>query len=193
MKFTNKIASVVTLVLAISPFTIYADKKDDLKDKIQSAGKEIATDTEDAAITTKVKGLLALEKDIKSFDIHVDTSKGVVYLSGTVDTQLQANRAVELSQSVKNVTDVDDSKLKTTSSDSFMNDAYITAKVKGKIMQLDHDGVISNKNDLHVETTNGVVHVFGKVGNRKDINTIEQAVKKMNDVKDVKTNIDVIK
>lgn len=193
MNFRNQIVSAVTILLALSPFSLYAAEKDSLTDQVKAGGKQIATDAEDAAITTKVKALFALESDIKSFDIHVTTNKQVVDLSGTVDTQLQANHAVEITQSVKGVKDVNDSKLTVTSSSSFLEDAYTTAKVKGKISQLDSDGKISNKNELHVETTNGVVHILGKVGNRKDISTIEQEVKKMNGVKGIKTNIDIVK
>jgi len=175
MNLRNKLVSLATVLLAMSPLSLYA------------------IDTADATITTKIKALFALEADTKSFDIHVTTTDQIVNLSGTVDTQLQANHAVEIAQSVKGVKDVNDSKLNVTSSTSFLDDAYTTARVKGKISQLESTGKISNNNDLHVETTNGVVHVLGKVGNNKDVSVIEQEVKKMNGVKDVKTNIDVMK
>lgn len=191
MNSSKKIVNLVALILAMSPLTVFAGPSDDITEKVENVGKKISADAEDAAITTQVKAKFALESDIKSFDIHVETAKHIVYLSGKVDTQLQANKAVELAQSVKGVNDVDDSKLNVTSSESFLDDAFTTARTKGKIMQLDSDSAISNKNDLQVETTNGIVHIYGSVGNRKDISTIEAAVRKLNGVKDVKTNITV--
>lgn len=188
----NKIVSLITIILAFSPFMAFADEQDTFTNKVKSTGKQVATATEDTAITAQVKAKFALESDIKSFDIHVTTTKHIVNLSGNVETQLQASRAVELAQSVKGVTDVN-SNLTITNSNSFLNDAFMTAKVKGKIMQLGDDGKISSNNDLHVETTNGVVHIRGKVGNGKDIGIIEQFVGKMNGVKSVKTDIDVMK
>ncbi|HSX21066.1 MAG TPA: BON domain-containing protein [Gammaproteobacteria bacterium] len=191
MNLLNTLTKLVTIVLALSPITTYAASTAKVTSKVESAGKQLATDTEDAAITTAVKAKFAVESDIKSFDIHVTTTNHVVYLSGTVDTQLQANKAVEVAQSVKGVNDVDDSKLSVTSSKSYIDDAFTTAKVKGKIMQLESDNVISGKNDLQVETTNGVVHIYGKAASRKDVSAIEKAVEKLNGVKSVKTNIDV--
>ncbi len=106
---------------------------------------------------------------------------------------LQANRAVELAASVHGVRNVDDSKLKVTSSESYFSDAMMTAQVKGRLMQLSSDDKIGSAYDLHVETTNGVVHIFGTVPNRGDISVISDSVKKMENVKGVKTNIDVAK
>lgn len=194
MNSVDKIAGILSVALVMSPaLAVAADQQDALINKVEAAQKQIFTYAEDAGLTTQVKASFVLEPDIESFDIQVNTTNHIVYLSGTVDTQLQANKAIELAQSVTGVEDVDDTKLKVMSSDSFLQDAFMTAKVKGKIMQLSNLETISKNNDLHVETTNGVVHIFGKVDNQKDINTIEQAIGKMSGIKGVKTNIDVMK
>jgi hyperosmotically inducible protein len=181
-----------TLVIAtsITPFFAYAG---DLTDDIKAGSKDVATGTEDTVITTKVKALFALESDIPSFNIAVTTTDHVVTLDGKVDTQLQANRIIEIAQSVKGVTDVDDTKLTVASSDHFIKDAFITAKVKGRILQLANDNKIAKGYDLHVETTNGEVHIFGKVAKRGDIKSVEEAARGVADVKKVSSNIDVIK
>lgn len=194
MNSVDKIAGILSVALVMSPaLALAADQQDALINKVEAAQKQIFTYAEDAGLTTQVKASFVLEPDIESFDIQVNTTNHIVYLSGTVDTQLQANKAIELAQSVTGVEDVDDTKLKVMSSDSFLQDAFMTAKVKGKIMQLSNLETISKNNDLHVETTNGVVHIFGKVDNQKDINSIEQAIGKMSGIKGVKTNIDVMK
>lgn len=194
MEINRKIVAATTLMFALSPLSaIAANEVDNLKNNVQQAGNQIANAAQDTTITAKVKALLAAESDIRSLNISVTTENGVVYLDGRVDTRLQANRVAELAQSVQGVRDVNDSKLTVTSSNNFFEDAFITAKVKGKILQLYNDDKISKGYNLHVETTNGVVHVFGKVTSSDDISVIENSIKAINGVKDVNTNIDVIK
>ena len=65
----------------------------------------------DGWITTKVKSKLAAAKNIKSTDISVDTSQGVVTLSGTVPSKSVKNHAVREAKSVKGVKSVDASGL----------------------------------------------------------------------------------
>ena len=70
-------------------------------------------------------------------------------------------------------------------------DSLITAKVKGKIRYLYTSEKIANGYDLHVETTDKVVHIFGKVAREADLGTIVAAAKEVKGVKSVKTNIKV--
>lgn len=61
----------------------------------------------DAEITTKVKGAILVEPGLKSLDISVDTVKGVVTLSGSVDSIIKRERAQTLASEVDGVTSVD--------------------------------------------------------------------------------------
>ena len=61
---------------------------------------------DDSVITTKVKGLLAGDDFLKSFQIGVETFKGVVQLSGFVNTQKAVDKAVEITRSVEGVKSV---------------------------------------------------------------------------------------
>lgn len=61
---------------------------------------------DDAVITTKVKSLLAADDFLKSFQIGVETYKGVVQLSGFVNAQKAVDKAVEIASSVKGVKSV---------------------------------------------------------------------------------------
>ncbi|MDD2317074.1 MAG: BON domain-containing protein [Desulfobacterales bacterium] len=61
---------------------------------------------DDSVITTKVKSLLAADAFLKSFQIGVETFKGTVQLSGFVDSQQTADKAVEIARGVKGVTSV---------------------------------------------------------------------------------------
>ncbi len=61
---------------------------------------------DDAVITTKVKSLLAADDFLKSFQINVETYKGVVQLSGFVNSQAAVDRAVEIAESVQGIQSV---------------------------------------------------------------------------------------
>lgn len=58
---------------------------------------------DDSVITTKVKALLAADDFLKSFQIGVETYKGVVQLSGFVNTQKAVDQAVQITNSVNGV------------------------------------------------------------------------------------------
>lgn len=60
----------------------------------------------DTVITTKVKADLAADPGVKAMDVHVETVKGVVMLSGFVPSKAEADKAVQLARGVKGVTEV---------------------------------------------------------------------------------------
>ena len=61
---------------------------------------------DDSVITTKVKSLLAADDFLKSFQISVETYKGIVQLSGFVDSQKAVDKAGEIARGVKGVKSV---------------------------------------------------------------------------------------
>jgi osmotically-inducible protein OsmY len=61
---------------------------------------------DDSVITAKVKSLLAEDDFLKSFQISVETYKGVVQLSGFVDSQQTADRASQIAYGVQGVKSV---------------------------------------------------------------------------------------
>jgi len=68
----------------------------------QSTGEYI----DDAAITTKVKSAFVRDDTVKALDVKVDTFRGVVQLSGFVDSAAQRARAEEIARSTNGVRDV---------------------------------------------------------------------------------------
>lgn len=64
---------------------------------------------DDAVLTTKVKASILGDSRLKVLQIDVETYKGVVQLSGFVDTTDAANRAVELARRVRGVKMVNNS------------------------------------------------------------------------------------
>jgi osmotically-inducible protein OsmY len=70
--------------------------------KQEGAGEYV----DDSVITTKVKSLLAADDFLKSFQIGVETYKGIVQLSGFVNSQKAVDKAVEITRSVQGVKSV---------------------------------------------------------------------------------------
>jgi hyperosmotically inducible protein len=61
---------------------------------------------DDSVITTKVKSALAVDDFLKSFEISVETYKGIVQLTGFVDSQKAVDKAAEVARGVKGVKSV---------------------------------------------------------------------------------------
>lgn len=61
---------------------------------------------DDTWITTKVKAAIFNDATLKSAEINVETFKGVVQLSGFVNSQADINRAVAVARSIKGVESV---------------------------------------------------------------------------------------
>lgn len=64
---------------------------------------QVMSDTE---ITAKIKSILLNEPGLKSLKITVETIKGVVTLTGSVNTQENADKAVKLAESIDDVKSV---------------------------------------------------------------------------------------
>lgn len=61
---------------------------------------------DDSVITAKVKAEIFNDASLKSSEINVETFKGVVQLSGFVNSQADINRAVAVARTVKGVSSV---------------------------------------------------------------------------------------
>ena len=62
----------------------------------------------DGALTAKIKSKMALDDSVKSLNIDVDTNAGVVTLSGTVRSQAEKTRALQLARETSGVKSVED-------------------------------------------------------------------------------------
>ena len=85
------------LLVLIATFVACASTR-----KHESTGQYI----DSSVITTKVKALLAKDDFLKSFQISVETYKGIVQLSGFVDSQTAADKAGQIAAGVEGVTSV---------------------------------------------------------------------------------------
>lgn len=160
-----------------------------LAKNLNSSNIESNNSIHDEEITKQVESLLKKEQDILQTHLSILTKNGVVNVYGVVDTGLQANKIVEIIASITDVIDVNTDNLEIKSSKEFLSDAFITAKAKGKIKLLAVSNKIQPGYELHLETTNGVVHIFGKIINQADIEIVKNSVLNIIDVQEVKMNV----
>jgi hyperosmotically inducible protein len=106
-KFGNVLAFVATCVFyAAVPAVCLAGDADA---KAPSAMEKTGDYIGDSALTAKVKAALLGEKDLKSLPIGVESTQGVVTLSGEVVSSAQIKQAVDVTKHVAGVTDVHNS------------------------------------------------------------------------------------
>ncbi|WP_213990511.1 molecular chaperone OsmY [Sodalis sp. dw_96] len=145
----------------------------------------------DSAVTAKVKSALVSDKGINSTDISVETNHGMVTLSGFVNDQMQAERAVTAARSVSGVTSVSDKlhvKEAGTTAKSYASDSAITSEVKAKFLA---DSVVPSRK-IKVTTDNGVVQLSGRVQNARVADRAESVAKAVDGVKSVKNDLRVV-
>jgi hyperosmotically inducible protein len=77
-----------------------------VRKKAQEAGKAISDATADARITAAIKAKLVREPGLSSLSISVNTTDGLVTLSGTVDSPEAISRAMLLEMETEGVREV---------------------------------------------------------------------------------------
>ncbi|MBR9988050.1 MAG: BON domain-containing protein [Desulfosarcina sp.] len=97
MKSKNRFIQYVGIMMLLVGLTACASTS-----KQSGAGEYV----DDSVITTKVKTQLAADDFLKSFEISVETYKGVVQLSGFVDSQNAVDKAGEIAKGVGGVKSV---------------------------------------------------------------------------------------
>ena len=63
----------------------------------------MADAVEDGALTAKIKSKMALDDYVRARDIDVDTSDGLITLTGTLHTEAERERAVQLALQTEGV------------------------------------------------------------------------------------------
>ncbi len=96
----GKLHRIVKLLICIGLITLFTGCA--ATQKQESTGQYV----DDSVITTKVKSAIFDEPSLKVFQINVKTYKGVVQLSGFVDSQQSAKKAGEVAGSVTGVVSV---------------------------------------------------------------------------------------
>lgn len=125
----------------------------------------VGTDIDDSVVTSSVKAALLADRDVKSFDLKVETRKGEVLLSGFVDNQAQMDRATAVTHTVSGVKSIQNNlilKGAPTTVGNKVDDGIITGKVKAALLS---DPNIKSF-DIAVVTRKDEVLLSGYVDNR---------------------------
>ena len=77
-----------------------------IREKTQAAGQTVADATADARITAAIKAKLVGDSGLASLSISVNTTKGVVTLSGAVSSVEQIRKAISIAMDADGVTKV---------------------------------------------------------------------------------------
>jgi len=77
-----------------------------IRRKAEEAGRAIADATADARITAAIKAKLLASHELSAFSISVNTTNGIVTLSGTVPSLESISKAMLLALETKGVTEV---------------------------------------------------------------------------------------
>ena len=72
-----------------------------------NTGEKTGAYVDDSWITSKVKSEMVADKDVSARNINVNTTRGVVTLTGTVKTWGESNKAAEIAHGVNGVKQVE--------------------------------------------------------------------------------------
>ncbi|EMN3918131.1 TPA: molecular chaperone OsmY [Citrobacter amalonaticus] len=194
----SKTLLAVMLTSAVATGSAYAENTtmDKAQSGVESAGQKVDSSMnkvgnfmDDSAITAKVKAALVDHESIKSTDISVKTDQKVVTLSGFVESQAQAEEAVNVAKGVEGVTSVSDKlHVRDSKSDSvkgYAGDTATTSEIKAKLLA---DDIVPSRK-VKVETTDGVVQLSGTVDSQAQIERAESIAKAVDGVKSVKNDL----
>lgn len=165
-------------------------------DKLQGAtstpvsGTTVGTEIDDSVVTTRVRSALLGDPDVKSFDIKVETRKGVVQLSGFVGSQDRIDQAIALVRTVEGVKGVENGMSlrndKATVGNA-VDDSVITTRVKSALFS--DPGVKSF--DIAVVTRKGEVQLSGYVDNAEQVKRVVAVVRGVEGVQSVNNEMSV--
>jgi hyperosmotically inducible protein len=143
---------------------------------------------DDAAVTTRVKNALGADPLVKARKIDVDTLEGIVILTGVVETEEEAERAVEIAQGIAGVKEVKNNLQlgKKTWGQAF-DDKVIGSKVKAKLIK--EPGIRSL--NIDVDVNKGVVTLTGVVGYQHQKDRVMEIARTTSGVIEVVDNIKV--
>jgi hyperosmotically inducible protein len=102
MKQLKLIPAIILTGMLVATVGCASNSSNDGAPKKESTGEYF----DDSVITTKVKAAVLNEPSLKSAEINVETYKGVVQLSGFVNSQADINKALEITRNIKGVTSV---------------------------------------------------------------------------------------
>jgi hyperosmotically inducible periplasmic protein len=151
----------------------------------------------DATITGMVKTRLAADGRVSASQINVDTTKGIVTLTGNVDGQEARDAAIKLTRDTSGVHDVKDMISVRSGAMSGeapdpnltlgerVDDAGITFRVKARLL----DDPLVKGLQIDVDTRDTVVFLTGSVGSEAERKQAIEIARSTEGVTDVQANL----
>jgi hyperosmotically inducible periplasmic protein len=166
---------------------------------MQAYGVESSSAVKDAWIDGNLEAVYALNRHLSAFVIDTSVARGVVRLTGVVNTDIDRDLAGELAKGIDGVVEVnnilllavpsaDAAKSPAIANRSFgvwIDDATTTASVKTKLLSNPNtDGL-----QIDVDTRGDVVTLSGEVGSAEERLLAEELARNTGDVKDVRNQL----
>lgn len=180
------VAGIVRVDNGIRVDADYAPPQHSISDR--SFGERVG----DATTTASVRSRLLWNSNTAVLDIHVNTVRGSVTLTGSADSNAQKNAAARIARDTDGVVSLDNEIALTnrvmaaakigptgTQTGQLVSDAWITSKVKSSLMLTRN----MNSFDIAVMTIDGVVSLNGEVDTAAQR---ERAVRVAQDIRGVK-------
>lgn len=145
---------------------------------------------DDSLTTARVKMALLDSSLSDAADINVETSKGIVQLSGFLNSKEGKIAAGKVAAGVQDVKDVSNRITVRTGKRSIgktLDDTILASKVKLALVE----NKSTNASEINVEVREGIVELSGFVDSYGDRNTAVEFVSQMDGVKDVINSLDV--
>lgn len=101
----NTLVLSTALLLGVAAATAFAQNQAASQSPMKAVGHYLS----DSDLTAKVKTALLDERNLHSLDISVESTSGIVTLSGAVTSTAQIDQAVDVARHVKGVKDVHNS------------------------------------------------------------------------------------
>ena len=155
------------------------------------------TQATDATITGTIKTKLAADSRVRASDINVDTTNGVVTLTGNLDSQEAKDAALQVARGTTGVSDVKDMisvRSGTASGEApdpkrtiggRIDDAGITMRVKARLLE---DPLVKGL-QIDVDTRDSVVFLTGTVGSEAERKQAIEIAKSTEGVTKVEENL----
>jgi hyperosmotically inducible protein len=145
---------------------------------------------DDAALLTSVKSALVADPVTEAGEINVDVNRGVVKLSGFVDSSKEKSAAGDIARKVDGVQSVQNDiavKEGSSSAGEVIDDSILTAKVKAALIESSD----TKAHQINVETKEGVVQLSGFVDSAGAKSAATNVAKSVTGVKDVRNELSV--
>jgi hyperosmotically inducible protein len=160
-------------------------------DTQRAAGETI----DDGVVTAKVKAALIDNDIVEAGEVNVTTYRGVVQLSGFVDSNEEKTQATQAAKSVSGVKEVrndlkvqgEGTKVADRSAGDVVDDSTLTAQVKTALI----GDEMTKGSQINVETRDGVVQLAGFVNTDAERDRATQVVRGVAGVKDVRNDLEI--